>query len=147
MKRNLLFLVTLLLSVVTGYAQGDSKETAVDLVIGDNDYVTAETDVKRYYKYTADSDQALVLAVDNQNWKFNIQTYVYRYSDDSSVGYVFFPSPNQHYLLRAGEEVYIKVTGYPYSNLDGAEWNMKVTASVLSGDEVQEFAEHGLSAE
>lgn len=147
MKKNLLFLVTLLLSVVTGYAQGDSKETAVDLVIGDNDYVTAETDVKRYYKYTAETDQALVLAVDNQNWKFNIQTYVYRYSDDSSVGYVFFPSPNQHYLLRAGEEVYIKVTGYPYSNLDGAEWNMKVTASVVPGDDIQEFAEHGLSAE
>ena len=146
MKKNLLFLVTLLLSVVTGYAQ-DSKDTAVDLKIGDNDYVTAETDVKRYYKYTADSDQALVLAVDNQNWKFNIQTYVYRYADDSSVGYVFFPSPNQHYLLRAGEEVYIKVTGYPYSNLDGAEWNMKVTASVVPGDDIQEFAEHGLSAD
>ena len=147
MKRNLLFLVTLLLSIVTGYAQGDSKDNAKALVIGDNDYLTKETSATCYYKYTADSNQALVLAVDNQNWKFNIQTYVYRYSDDSSVGYVFFPSPNQHYLLRAGEEVYIKVTGYPYSNLDGAEWNMKVTASVLSGDEVQEFAEHGLSAE
>ena len=147
MKRNLLFLVTLLLSIVTGYAQGDSKDNAKELVIGDNDYLTKETSATCYYKYTADSNQALVLAVDNQNWKFNIQTYVYRYADDSSVGYVFFPSPNQHYLLKKGEEVYIKVTGYPYSNLDGAEWNMKVTASVLSGDEIQEFAEHGLSAE
>ena len=109
MKRNLLFLVTLLLSVVTGYAQ-DSKDTAVDLQIGDNDCVTNATDVQRYYKYTAESDQVLVLAADNQDWKFNIQTYVYRWDDDSSVGYVFFPYPNQHYLLRAGEKVYIKVT-------------------------------------
>lgn len=142
MKRNLLFLVTLLLSVVTGYAQ-DSKDTAVDLLIGDNDCVTNATDVQRYYKYTAESDQVLVLAADNQDWKFNIQTYVYRWDDDSSVGYVFFPYPNQHYLLRAGEKVYIKVTGRPQSDLGGAEWNMKVTASVLSGDEIQEFAEHG----
>ena len=147
MKRNLLFLVTLLLSIVTGYAQGDSKDNAKALVIGDNDYLTKETSATCYYKYTADSNQALVLAVDNQNWKFNIQTYVYRYADDSSVGYVFFPSPNQHYLLKAGEEVYIKVTGYPYSNLDGAEWNMKVTASVVPGDDIQEFAENGLSAD
>ena len=146
MKKNLLFLVTLLLSVVTGYAQ-DSKDTAVDLQIGDNDYVSAETDVQRYYKYTAESDQVLVLAADNQDWKFNIQTYVYRWDDDSSVGYVFFPYPNQHYLLRAGEKVYIKVTGRPQSDLGGAEWNMKVTASVLSDDKVQEFAVHGLSAE
>ena len=147
MKRNLLFLVTLLLSIVTGYAQGDSKDNAKELVIGDNDYLTKETSATCYYKYTADSNQALVLAVDNQNWKFNIQTYVYRYADDSSVGYVFFPSPNQHYLLKKGEEVYIKVTGYPYSNLDGAEWNMKVTASVVPGDDIQEFAENGLSAD
>ena len=143
MKRNLLFLVTLLLSVVTGYAQGDSKDNAKELLIGDNDYLTKETSATCYYKYTADSNQALVLAADNQDWKFNIQTYVYRWDDDSSVGYVFFPYPNQHYLLRAGEKVYIKVTGRPQSDLGGAEWNMKVTASVLSGDEIQEFAEHG----
>ena len=146
MKRNLLFLVTLLLSVVTGYAQ-DSKDTAVDLLIGDNDCVTNATDVQRYYKYTAESDQVLVLAADNQDWKFNIQTYVYRWDDDSSVGYVFFPYPNQHYLLRAGEKVYIKVTGRPQSDLGGAEWNMKVTASVLSDDKVQEFAKKGSSVD
>ena len=146
MKRNLLFLVTLLLSVVTGYAQ-DSKDTAVDLQIGDNDCVTTATDVQRYYKYTAESDQVLVLAADNQDWKFNIQTYVYRWDDDSSVGYVFFPYPNQHYLLRAGEKVYIKVTGRPQSDLGGAEWNMKVTASVLSDDKVQEFAKKGSSVD
>ena len=65
MKRNLLFLVTLLLSIVTGYAQGDSKDNAKELVIGDNDYLTKETSATCYYKYTADSNQALVLAVDN----------------------------------------------------------------------------------
>ena len=50
MKRNLLFLVTLLLSIVTGYAQGDSKDNAKELVIGDNDYLTKETSATRYYK-------------------------------------------------------------------------------------------------
>lgn len=144
MKKLFMFVAFMLITTVAAWAQG-SKETALDLVAGENTVecttVNHETDAE-YWVYTAPEDMILVLEpVVQENTSFYV--YVYDYDTDQVITGATVKYPTYAYKLAAGDKVYIKGQG---SNSGSDPWKMTINATMYSGNDVSGLG-HGATVE
>ena len=144
MKKLFMFATFLMMTTMAAFAQS-SKETALDLVSGENTVecttVDNVTDAE-YWVYTAPEDMILVLEpVVQENTSFYV--YVYDYASDQVITGATVKYPTYAYKLAAGDKVYIKGQG----STNGSEpWNMTIKATMFTGDAVSGLG-HGATVD